>query len=101
MPDKTGPWHYTIFSSAAELNGKSGAFTVTPPSAKNHGPVSVTNTFHFTYADGTPFNELGTTSYGWTHQNEKLEEQTLQTLAASPFNKIRMCVFPTSESWNQ
>src|SRR5262249_16956622 len=32
----------------------------------------------------------------WTHQSDKLEELTLRTLAGSPFNKIRMCVFPKS-----
>jgi hypothetical protein len=37
---------------------------------------------------------LGTTCYAWTQQGDLLEEQTLETLAASPFNKIRMCVFP-------
>jgi hypothetical protein len=30
------------------------------------------------------------------HQPRELQEQTLQTLAASPFNKIRFCVFPKS-----
>jgi len=101
MPEQQGGWCYKTKSNRRPLNGKTGAFTVTAPSANNHGPVHVTNTFHFAYADGTPFRQLGTTSYGWTHQNDELEEQTLQTLAAAPFNKIRMCVFPTSESWNQ
>ena len=101
MPEKQGEWRYKTKSNRRPLNGKTGAFTVTAPAANNHGPVRVTNTYHFAYADGTPFRQLGTTSYGWTHQNDGLEEQTLQTLAAAPFNKIRMCVFPTSESWNQ
>ena len=59
------------------------------------------STYHFAYADGGPFHLLGTTSYGWTHQVDAQEELTLRTLAASPFNKVRMCVFPTSESWNR
>jgi len=29
-----------------------------------------------------------------------LEEQTLKTLADSPFNKLRMCVFPKSFAYN-
>ena len=101
MPDAPGEWRYETISSARALTSRTGTFIVTAPAADNHGPVQVTNTFHFAYADGTPFHELGTTSYGWTHQSAALEEQTLQTLAAAPFNKIRFCVFPTSESWNQ
>jgi hypothetical protein len=66
----------------------------------NHGPVGVAHTFHFAYADGKPFKELGTTCYVWNLQGEALEEQTLKTLAASPFNKIRFCVFPKHYDWN-
>jgi hypothetical protein len=99
-PEKPGVWKYETTSSAPELNGKRGEFTVTKPSAANHGPVHVTNTFHFAYADGTPYKQLGTTCYVWTHQPEALQEQTLQTLAASPFNKIRFCVFPKRYQWN-
>ncbi len=94
MPDQTGQWHYETKSNRAELDGRSGALNVIKPSPKNHGPVRVANTFHFAYADGTPFKQIGTTSYAWTHQGDALEEQTLKTLAAAPFNKLRMCVFP-------
>jgi hypothetical protein len=94
MPEKQGEWHYVTESSSAELAGKTGEFTVTRPSSDNHGPVRVAHTFHFAYADGKPFKELGTTCYAWIYQDEPLEEQTLKTLTASPFNKIRMCVFP-------
>jgi hypothetical protein len=30
-----------------------------------------------------------------------LEEQTLKTLATSPFNKLRMCIFPKWYDWNR
>ena len=46
-------------------------------------------------------SQLGTTCYAWTSQDDELEEQTLKTLAASPFNKMRMCVFPKWYTWNQ
>ena len=101
MPEQEGEWRYKTKSNCRQLNRKKGVFTVTAPSPSNHGPVHVTNTFHFAYADGTPFHQLGTTSYAWTHQNDELEEQTLKTLAAAPFNKIRMCVFPMTENWNK
>ena len=100
MPEKTGEWKCETASSAPELNGKTGEFTVTKPSPQNHGPVHVANTYHFAYADGTPYKELGTTCYVWEWQPEALQEQTLKTLAASPFNKIRFCVFPKRYQWN-
>lgn len=100
MPEQSGKWHYVTKSSNAGLNGQTGEFTVTNPSTKNHGPVRVANTYHFAYADGTPYKELGTTCYVWQLQPEALQEQTLKTLAASPFNKIRFCVFPKRYTWN-
>ncbi|BAS14759.1 conserved hypothetical protein [Arthrobacter sp. Hiyo8] len=58
-------------------------------------------TFHFAYEDGSPYLPIGTTSYAWTHQGDALEKQTLDTLAAGPFNKMRMCVFPKSYLFNE
>jgi hypothetical protein len=101
MPDRPGRWTYAIESNATDLAGAQGEIEVVPPSAKNHGPVRVHNTFHFAYADGTPYRELGTTCYAWTSQPRELEEQTLETLAAAPFNKLRMCVFPKRYTWNE
>jgi len=99
-PEKQGAWKYETISSAPGLRGKTGEFTATKPSSGNHGPVRVTNMFHFAYADGTPYKQVGTTCYVWNLQGDQLEEQTLKTLAASPFNKIRFCVFPKRYSWN-
>jgi hypothetical protein len=101
MPPAQGQWRYLTRSNRGELAGKSGQFVAAKPSPANHGPVGVRNTYHFGYADGTPFWELGTTCYAWAHQGDALEEQTLQTLAHSPFNKIRMCVFPKSYNHNR
>jgi hypothetical protein len=100
MPDREGEWRYTTRSSVAALNSKSGKFEVVSATGENHGPVRVRNTFHFAYADGTPYKPLGTTCYAWTSQEAALEEQTLKTLAGSPFNKLRMCVFPKRYRWN-
>lgn len=101
MPPKPGEWRFETKSGAPELNGKKGAFTAIPPTAGNHGPVHPFNTFYLHYEDGTPYHQFGTTCYAWVHQTRELQEQTLQTLAASPFNKIRFCVFPKSYSYNQ
>src|SRR5215469_11523777 len=38
MPSKPGEWHYLTVSSSPELNSKAGTFTVSEPSAQNHGP---------------------------------------------------------------
>src|SRR5207248_1587970 len=77
------------------------SFTCTPPDTGTHGPVRVAGSFHFAHADGTPYLPIGTTCYAWTHQNEELEHRTLASLAASPFNKVRMCVFPKSYLFNE
>ena len=100
MPDAVGSWRFVTASNARSLGGISGQWTCTAPEADNHGPVRVRNTFHFAYADGKPYIPVGTTCYAWTHQGRELEEQTLATLAASPFNKLRMCVFPKSYQFN-
>jgi hypothetical protein len=101
MPPDVGRWQYTTDSNVAELNGKTGQLEVAAPAKNNHGPVRVHKTFHFAYADGTPYKPLGTTCYAWTSQDNALEEQTLKTMAASPFNKLRMCVFPKWYTWNK
>ena len=101
MPPSKGLWSYKPKSNVPELDGKVGTFKVTAPSRNNHGPVRVANTYHFAYADGTPYNPLGTTAYVWNLQGDKLEKQTLKTLAKAPFNKIRFCVFPKRYSWNK
>jgi hypothetical protein len=101
MPDVQGEWTYTTKSNRPELDGKTGKLTVGKPASGNHGPVRVRNTYHFAYADGTPHFSVGTTCYAWAHQGDKLEEQTLATLRNSPFNKIRMCVFPKWYAYNR
>jgi Domain of unknown function (DUF5060)/Protein of unknown function (DUF4038)/Domain of unknown function (DUF5605) len=101
MPESEGEWAYKTKSNRPELDGKSGQFEVVQPSAKNHGPVQVHRTYHFAYSDGSPYYPVGTTCYAWTSQGDSLEEQTLATLKQSPFNKIRMCVFPKSYEYNR
>jgi hypothetical protein len=97
-PETTGAWSYETASNRPALHGRTGTFSATPPSGKNHGPVRVAHTYHFAYADGTPYRQLGTTSYSWIHQSEERTAWTLRTLAAAPFNKIRMCVFPQNHA---
>ncbi|MBN1309882.1 MAG: DUF5060 domain-containing protein [Anaerolineae bacterium] len=100
MPDMPGVWTYVTKSNHPELDGHTGEFTCTEASPENHGPVRVRNTYHFAYADGTPYRQIGTTCYAWVHQGDILEEQTLATLKDTPFNKMRMCVFPKHYIYN-
>ena len=92
MPDATGEWTWRTKSNHKTLHSKTGSFVCN--ASTGHGPVRVAGTWHFKYADGKWYYPFGTTLYAWTHQGEQLQEQTLQTLAASGFNKVRMCVFP-------
>ena len=101
MPDKAGAWTYVTKSNRGELDRESGQFRCVKPSPQNHGPVRVWNTYHFAYADSTPYYPMGTTCYAWVHQGEELEEQTLATLGKSPFNKVRFCVFPKHYTFNR
>lgn len=108
MPDQEGEWRFRTKSNRPELDGVEGSFLCTPPRDGVHGPVrvdrdpetGVTRGTRFHYADGTDYQPVGTTCYCWNHQPEELEEETLRTLAASPFNKLRMCVFPKHFDYN-
>ncbi len=64
-----------------------------------HGMVKAVDT-HFEFEDGTVFHPFGTTVYALAHQRRDLIEQTLKTLEHSPFNKVRMCVFPKHYTYN-
>ncbi len=99
-PPSQGTWRYETRCNRPELDGKSGEFLVGPPAVNNHGPVQVFQTHYLRYADGSSYHQFGTTCYAWAHQPRALQEQTLRTLAASPFNKIRFCVFPKSYNYN-
>ncbi|OMF37761.1 DUF5060 domain-containing protein [Paenibacillus sp. FSL H8-0548] len=101
MPEHEGEWRYETISNARSLHGIAGGFICIQPSAGNNGPVRVKDTFHFAYENGMAYIPIGTTCYAWSHQGEKLETQTLNTLSASPFNKLRMCVFPKSYQFNE
>lgn len=101
MPDEIGEWSYKTSSNCDALNARIGSFSCGEPSADNHGPARVHNTYHFAYADGTPHVSVGTTCYAWIHQGEALAKKTLATLKTAPFNKIRMCVFPKRYLFNE
>ncbi len=98
MPDEEGEWSYRTKSNVKKIDAIAGKFQCVANSKNNHGPVKVRDTFHFGYADGTPFYPLGTTAYAWVHQPDELKQQTINTLRQTAFNKIRMTVMPKQYS---
>ncbi|WDQ97943.1 DUF5060 domain-containing protein [Devosia sp. J2-20] len=100
MPDAEGEWSYKTKSATAALDGKSGSVTAIAAAKDVHGPVVVKDQFHFAYADGTRYLPFGTTCYAWTHQPLALQAETLKTLEAAGFNKLRMGVFPKDYPFN-
>ncbi|QLD11436.1 DUF5605 domain-containing protein [Microbacterium oleivorans] len=99
LADVEGTWAFRTRSTSRSLDGITGSTEVVAARAGSHGPVRVEG-FHFRHADGTRHRPLGTTAYAWTHQPDELQEQTLETLAATSFAKLRMCVFPKSYLYN-
>jgi hypothetical protein len=101
MPQKVGKWTFTTISNDRHLNHQSGGFLTVKPSVANHGLVQVAKTFHFSYADHTPYFLLGTTLYNWLNRDEVLQTQTLETLSKSPFTKVRFGLFPKWYEFNR
>lgn len=97
MPETRGDWHYDITWEGESVEGD---FLCTEPKRGVHGPVRAQGR-HFRYDDGARFIPIGTTCYAWVHQLPEVIDQTLETLKSSPFNKVRMCIFPKSMPYNQ
>lgn len=94
MPDARGEWTYTTTSNHPELDKKKGTFTCTTPDKGVHGPVRVSNKYHFAYADSTRYFPFGTTIYEWAFRSKELQDETIETLKGAPFNKARMLAVP-------
>ncbi|MEC0236231.1 DUF5060 domain-containing protein [Paenibacillus kribbensis] len=97
MPGEQGIWTYEIRSEY--FDPVRGMFECVKNTGSNHGPVRAKE-MHFQYADGHQYVPFGTTAYAWTHQYEELMELTKKTLSESPFNKVRMCLFPKGMVYN-
>ena len=94
LPEIPGEWHWKV-CGAANAEGTESC----EPANGAHGLVKAADT-HFEYEDGTLFIPFGTTVYALAHQEDALVEQTLATLKETPFNKVRMCVFPKHYDYN-
>lgn len=95
LPEQPGEYSWKV-SGIAEAAGKE----VCQPNPSAHGRVTAKGT-HFRCTDGTLFLPFGITIYAMIHQPDALVEQTLQTLAAAPFNKVRFCLFPKHFACNE
>lgn len=101
MPQSEGLWSFRTISNDPVLGGARGQFIAGPPAAGDHGPVHVARTYHFSHADGTPYFLLGTTAYDWINRDPKLQDETIEALRKSGFNKIRMGLFPKWFDFNK
>lgn len=100
MPDTVGTWTFTTRSNNPSLDAVTGTFECVEAGSGNHGVVRIASQDRFEYADGTPYMPFGTTCYAWIHQSEAVQQDTLKELEQSPFNKIRMCIFPKRYAFN-
>ena len=99
MPSFEGEYSFSLTGSFLDKTAE-GSFFVVPPSEGNHGPVHVAATYHFAYADGTPYYSIGTTCYVWELQSDERIAETLDSLREARFNKIRFCIFPKHYDYN-
>ena len=95
LPEKPGEYTWKV-SGAVNAEGHE---TCEAADSGHHGLVKAVDT-HFEFEDGKLFAPFGTTVYALAHQDDALVEQTLATLKAAPFNKLRMCVFPKDYDYN-
>lgn len=98
MPSCPGSYRARLDASWGET--ETLEFTAEPAEEGNHGPVRVAQRYHFAYDDGTPYYPVGTTCYVWELQGQETQQETYRSLASSPFNKIRFCVFPKHYLYN-
>ena len=101
MPTQRGSCTFKTSSLDTALSGVTGRFVVEAPRDGEHGPVHVAKTFHFDYADGTPYFLLGTTSYNWLNRDSSLQERTLAALRQTGFTKLRFGLFPKWYRFNR
>lgn len=99
MPSYEGLYTFSVSGSFSK-QAYHGSFTSLPAVPGCHGPVRVADTYHFRYADGTPYRPVGTTCYAWTFQKGSVRTQTLATMAGTCFNKLRFCLFPKHYDYN-
>ena len=95
LPVETGVCRYRI-TGLVEAEGE---LVCEPAADSQHGMVQAKD-MHFQYEDGSYFYPFGTTVYALVHQEDALVAETMESLKAAPFNKVRFCVFPKHYDFN-
>ncbi len=95
LPEKAGSYSWKV-TGVAEQEGEALCESA---DESCHGMVGAEG-MHFAYEDGTLFYPFGTTVYALMHQEDRLVAQTMESLKAAPFNKVRFCVFPKHYDFN-
>ncbi len=93
LPEKAGQYTWKVkglFNAQGQENCEESDF---------RGITRAVET-HFESANGKTFAPFGTTVYALVHQREDLVDETIESLKNSPFNKVRMCVFPKHYDYN-
>lgn len=99
MPQTEGMYQFVLKSSFTD-QPMTGRFYVGKARENNHGVVHTKDTYHFAYADGTPYVSIGTTCYVWHLESNERIRETLEYLQKAGFNKMRFCVFPKHYAFN-
>ena len=95
LPEKAGIYTYHIHG-CINVNG---TLDVAPADGAHHGVVKTEGT-RFVYADGKAYHPFGTTIYELIFQKDDIIRSTMNSLSKSPFNKVRMFVFPSHSEWD-
>lgn len=99
FPQNSGVCTWKIHSSIPLEGCLSGEEMCLDADEERHGVVHTAG-LHFRYDDGTRYMPFGTTVYALIHQEDSLVEQTMSSLRESPFNKVRLCLFPKHYDFN-
>lgn len=97
LADEEGLWTYEGKNGGGS---EKGAFLCVKGQKESRGVVRTSGTA-FADAAGRRFLPFGTTCYAWIYQPGEIRKQTLRSLAESPFNKVRMCLFPKDMIYNE
>lgn len=102
LPEACGTLTYEakpspLIAQNARFSGREEVLTA---STGRRGMARASGT-SFVFEDGTRFLPVGTTVYAMVHQTRDLLEETLRSLAASPFHKVRFCLFPKHFFYNR
>lgn len=96
LPQNTGLYRWKI-KGIFEGEGQEECFS--SGDEIHHGLARADGT-SIRFEDGELYRPFGTTVYGLIHQKKDLIVQTIDSILHSPFDKVRICLFPKSYVYN-